>query len=300
MEEGIEVTDKHPDKNQNKKDSTTDQSKESPNPQQNEGMNRRKFIKNTGMVAGGVVGGSLLGGLLTNQFQTKPETQTGGESSTSLQEARMFFSRKEDFNILEAATERIFPKDDNGPGAIELGVPYFIDKQLAGSWGVNSKAYMKDPFRQNKQVQDYEKMDGNQSQQGPDSETAPPFPTPRYQTRLNRGDVFIHGLRKIDKVSQEKFGEKFVDADEDQQTEVLQVFENGEIKMKGVSSVTFFNLLLQTTIEGAYADPLYGGNKNMQGWKMKEYPGPRLGYLNEIEKKDFIKMEPQSLRDYQA
>src|SRR5699024_1867913 len=72
---------------------------------QKDGLSRRRFIKNTGMVAGGVVGGSLLGGVLTNQFQTQPETQTkSGKTNTNLQEARMFFSRKEDFNILEAAT----------------------------------------------------------------------------------------------------------------------------------------------------------------------------------------------------
>ena len=53
------------------------------------------------------------------------------------------------------------------------------------------------------------------------------------------------------------------------------------------------------TIEGAYADPVYGGNKDMMGWKMKEYPGPRLGYLEEIDKEEFILKEPESLRDYQ-
>jgi len=31
---------------------------------------RRKFLKNTGLVAGGVVGGSFLGGLLTNNYGT--------------------------------------------------------------------------------------------------------------------------------------------------------------------------------------------------------------------------------------
>src|SRR5690625_4636961 len=110
-------------------------------------VSRRRFLKNTGMVAGGVVGGSLLGGLLTNQYQSKEDTKTKGAQTYNLQEARMFFSREEDFNTLSAATERIFPEDDNGPGAIELGVPYFIDKQLASFWGNNAKSYMHDPDR---------------------------------------------------------------------------------------------------------------------------------------------------------
>ena len=114
-----------------------------------EGLSRRQFLKNSGLVAGGVVGGSLFGGLLTNQFQKNRSLQikTGG-----LQEARVFINRAEDFDILSAATERIFPKDDLGPGAIELGVPYFIDKQLASEWGTNSKEYMKGPFITNIQA----------------------------------------------------------------------------------------------------------------------------------------------------
>src|SRR5690625_6753442 len=84
---------------------------------------RRKFLKNTGILAGGVVGGSVLGGLITNQFQTTPEVE---KTEIDFQEARLFFSRREDFNVLSAATERLFPKDDHGPEAIELAVPYFI------------------------------------------------------------------------------------------------------------------------------------------------------------------------------
>ena len=262
---------------------------------------RRKFIKNTGMVAGGVVGGSLLGGFLTNQFQLGTETENDNTQTDNLQEARMFFSRKEDFDVLKAATEQIFPEDDNGPGAVELGVPYFIDKQLAGYWGVNAKDYMKNPFRQTKEaVDDYAKKDGDQDKQGPETETQPPTPTPRYQTKLNRGDLFIAGLRKMNQVSKDKFDTKFTEAESEQQQEVMKMFENGDVKMRGVSSITFFNLLQSTTLEGVYADPVYGGNKNMQGWAMKEYPGPRMGFLQEIESEEFIKKEPKSLRDYQT
>src|SRR5699024_5168876 len=120
--------------------------------------------KNTGILAGGVVGGSILGGLITNQFQTKstPDVKQT-EVGQQLQDARMFFDRREDFDVLSAATERIFPKDDNGPGAVELGVPYFIDKQLNGSWGTNAHVYMQGPFRQDAYVREYEHQDVKQS-----------------------------------------------------------------------------------------------------------------------------------------
>src|SRR5699024_10191258 len=206
-----------------------------------ESLTRRRFMKNTGMVAGGIVGGSLLGGLLTNQFKTSDESTTVQEGQ-DFQDTRMFFSRKSDFAILSDATERIYPKDDNGPGAIELGVPYFIDKQLAGSWGTNAKAYMKDPFWQNNDVHDYQHQDTKQDKSGPNTSQKVSSPTPRYQTRMNRGDLMLHGIRRIEAVSQKEFGAGFVSLENDQQDDVLRMFENGEIDMNAVAGVTFFNL----------------------------------------------------------
>lgn len=263
-------------------------------------QSRRKFLKNTGVFAGGVLGGSVLGGLLTNQFMPTKEKTKGTKESADLQDARVFFSRKNDFEVLAAATEVIFPKDDLGPGAIALGVPYFIDKQLASSWGTNAKEYMSDPFWQNEQTENYQYQDARQDQSGPNVETKAPTPTPRYQTRLNRGDIFLQGVKKIDDVSKEKFNESFVKLEEEEQIQVLEDFENGTVEMNGIAAVTFFNLLLQMTLEGAYADPVYGGNKDMMGWKMKEYPGPRMSYLDQIEDEEFIVMKQESLRDYQG
>jgi len=265
--------------------------------EENYDPDRRRFIKNTGLLAGGVVGGSLLGGFFTNQYQTKPATE---EKGAILQEARVFFSREEDFNTLSAATERIFPANDNGPGAIELGVPYFIDKQLNGHWGSNAYAYMSGPFIQSAYVREYEQKDTDQSKTGPDSIVMPSIPSPRYQTRLNRGEVFLVGLRKLREESIDRFDEPFDKIDPEQQDDILQDFEDEKVDIPGVTTEAFFNLLVQTTLEGAYADPVYGGNKNMDGWRMKEYPGPRSAYIGDIESEEFIKMEPKSLKDYQS
>ncbi len=275
----------------------------STNTNEKSGMSRRTFIKNSGLVAGGLVGGSLFGGLLTNKIQKKPELLPElsiEKISGGLQEARVFINRAEDFLILSAATERLFPKNDQGPGAIELGVPYFIDKQLAGEWGMNAKEYMKGPFITNIQAAGNHNTNRDQDSQGPNAATQVPTPTPRYQSILNRSEIFTLGLRKIDQVAREDFGARFVDLAPDKQDEVLRMFEEDKVEMKGVGSSNFFYLLQQTTLEGAYADPVYGGNKDMMGWKMKEYPGPRMGYLDKIDVEEFIVMEPESLRSYQG
>src|SRR5699024_2618318 len=128
----------------------------------------------------------------------------------------------------------------------------------------------------------------------------PISPTPRYQTRMNRGELFLAGIRRIQEVSEEEYGETFVALDAEQQDKILQMFEAGEVEMNAVAPVTFFNFLLQITLEGVYSDPVYGGNKNKMGWKMKEYPGQRMGYKEEIEEEEFIVMETKRLREYQA
>ncbi|TRM11953.1 gluconate 2-dehydrogenase subunit 3 family protein [Lentibacillus cibarius] len=270
-----------------------------------DGLSRRRFIKNTGMVAGGVVGGSLLGGLLTSQFQTNEETKTDKkqETSSDLQDARMFFNQN-DFKVLQAATERIFPEDDNGPGAIGLGVPYFIDKQLAGSWGTNAKDYRERPFLKFNQVENMQQKDSEnlppnpQGAQGEDQKTN--TENQRHQSRLNRREIFLNGLRKMNQLSQERFNTTFDEASEEQQIEILQDFESGKVKLKGVAAENFFILLRVATLEGAYSDPLYGGNKNMDGWKMKEFPGAQPAYTNKISQDEFAKIKPISLTDYQG
>ncbi|WP_249872825.1 gluconate 2-dehydrogenase subunit 3 family protein [Oceanobacillus saliphilus] len=233
---------------------------------------RRKFLRNTGMVTGGVVGGAVLGGFLGNPFKTeKAESTTTkpveAHGSASHTEAMQFFTRKEDFDTLAAATEVIFPEDESGPGAIGLGAPYYIDKQLATPWGRNIDDYRKRPF-----------ADG--------------------ATPLTRGDIMIQGIRKLNEVSQVKHKDKFKQLDEEKQIEVLQAFESGEVEMTLVSSAEFFATLRQLTMEGCFADPVYGGNKNMEGWKMKEFPGAYMSYADVIESEEFVLKEPKSLSDH--
>ncbi|MUV38225.1 Gluconate 2-dehydrogenase (acceptor) [Lentibacillus sp. JNUCC-1] len=241
--------------------------------------------------------------MLTNQFTTDnaDEKQTDTEKAADFQEARQFFTRNEDFNALSAATECIYPKDDNGPGAVELGVPYFIDKQMAGSWGTNARDYRHAPFIKFQQV---ESMKGKSEEQSP---TNPPYVVKhsetelqRHQARLTRGEIFIEGLRKLNQESQKRFSAPFYEAEEEQQIEILKDMESGNIKLKGVAAENFFILLRRMTLEGAFSDPLYGGNRNLAGWKMKEFPGAQASYANIIEKDEFVKMKPVSLTNYQG
>jgi gluconate 2-dehydrogenase gamma chain len=66
-----------------------------------------------------------------------------------------------------------------------------------------------------------------------------------------------------------------------------------------VPTDTFFNLLLQLTVEGYFADPMYGGNKNKASWKMIGFPGATAMYADKIEpfRNRPYTAEPMSIQD---
>jgi len=55
---------------------------------------------------------------------------------------------------------------------------------------------------------------------------------------------------------------------------VLRQLKANKIPFKAEAR-DFFALLLQNTKEGFFADPMYGGNYKMAGWKHVGFPGAR-------------------------
>jgi gluconate 2-dehydrogenase gamma chain len=51
--------------------------------------------------------------------------------------------------------------------------------------------------------------------------------------------------------------------------------ENGDLDLGGIDAKSFFDMILQNVFEGFWADPIYGGNKDMAGWKLIGFPGAR-------------------------
>lgn len=248
----------------------------------NTNLTRRNFFKTSTLAAGAVLGGgvfvSALAGCDDSKKSTSSASSTQAHHNTN-QEAqargRMFFTKDVDFAVLSASCERIFPKDDLGAGAIELGVPYFIDNQLAGAYGYNAREYMSGPFEEG-------------------------TPTQGYQTPLIRRDIFLEGVKSIENEAMKNYKKSFVELDGKNQDLILKNFEANKVSMKGISSNYFFSLLRDMTLAGVYADPIYSGNDKMQGWKMKEFPGAQMSYLAFITDQKFQKISPMSLADMQG
>jgi gluconate 2-dehydrogenase gamma chain len=236
---------------------------------------RRRFLRYSGAAVGGVVVGGLLGRTLTDGFRKTPEAPAPVEAQPveDFNQAPMFFTQAQ-LQITEAATERIFPKDETGPGASELGVAFFIDHQMSSPWGVNAREYRMGPFVKGEVTQ------GD------------------YQS-IRRHELFTMGLQAMEEASQKKYSKPFIDLADEEKNAILTMMEKGEIMVvNGITGKTFFNLLRRLTIEGVYSDPLYGGNKNMLGWKMRKYPGNQMSYTEIMEKDQFVLIEPRSLRDH--
>ncbi|MFK7693956.1 gluconate 2-dehydrogenase subunit 3 family protein [Paenibacillus sp. HJGM_3] len=240
---------------------------------------RRRFLKVSGAAIGGVVVGGVIGGAIGRSYN-KTKAPDGGQGAApevppaaDYNQAPMFFTQAQ-LQITEAAAERIYPKDENGPGASELGVAFYIDHQMASPWGYNAREYRMGPFVRGEATQgDYQSI-------------------PRHE-------VFTMGLQALEDASKSKYGGKtFIELTDEEKDALLASMEKGEIMVvNGVTGKSFFNLLRMLTIEGVYSDPLYGGNKNMMGWKMRKYPGNQMSYTG-IMDKDFVALEPRSLHDH--
>ncbi|MED3662673.1 gluconate 2-dehydrogenase subunit 3 family protein [Ureibacillus terrenus] len=232
-------------------------------------VTRREFLKGAGIAIGGMaLGGGIVAGIGSMAHPSTKEKHHFKELP-EYNKALMFFTPTE-HAVIEAAAERIFPKDENGPGAKELLVSYYIDHQLAGAWGNGSKEYRQGPFY-------------------------PGEPTQGYQGHLNKQQIFRLGIEALQNEAKKRFNQSFTSLEGSQQDEILQAFEKGEVEIKGVSSSYFFSLLRSATLEGVYADPLYGGNRNMEGWRMKKFPGHQMSFADIIDKDEFVVIEPQSL-----
>jgi gluconate 2-dehydrogenase gamma chain len=172
---------------------------------------------------------------------------------------RIYFTATEAATV-EAIVDRIIPPDDSGPGGKEAGCAIFIDRQLAGSFGDSRRLYMRPPFAKGTPSQ------GLQS---------PIVPKERYRVSLAALDDYCKSTFA---------GKGFAALTTVQQDQVFSGLESGEIALKDGSGKAFFEAILANTIEGFFADPIYGGNRDMAGWKLIGFPGARYDYRDHVTK----------------
>ncbi len=224
-------------------------------------IERRNFLKGIGLLAVGV-GLSTVAPPAGAQAPTPPPPTPAMPDMAPATPANspytyVFFNAAE-VAFVEAAVARLIPKDDLGPGALEAGVPYYIDGQLASWYGEAGRWYWQGPWQ------------AGTPQQG-------------YQLPLKPSEVYRAGIPAVNAYTQKQFKADFADLTPAQQDSVLTGLEKGDVDLGRVPGRTFFAFLLQHTKEGFFADPTYGGNQDMVGWKLIGYPGVQPSYAQTID-----------------
>jgi hypothetical protein len=197
--------------------------------------------------------------------------------TSSASSARTFrFLTSHQAAVIEAATARIAPgpADDPAeaghPGAREADVTGYIDSMLGALGALDDAAplvFAGGPW-------------SNRHTSGPDLmahfATLDPVARIAWSRRLTDWQrQYRQGIATLDKLG----GGDFTKASRTKQDKILV--------MPAVSD--FVSLLFEHTIEGMYAAPEYGGNRDLAGWKEIGFPGdiqPRGYTADEVTRSD--------------
>lgn len=180
-----------------------------------------------------------------------PQLETGTAAGLHHQPLRFFNSAQA--AVITAMAERIFPADSTGPGATDAHVVDYIDGQLAGDWGWGGRMYLQAPF------------------------STPETSGHGWQVPMNPRDTYMDALAALDSLCRQKYKNSYDQLTATTQDTILKDMAAGNIPMS-LSSVQFFSMFFQNVKEGLFADPIYGGNYNMIGWKWVRFPGNPMAY----------------------
>ena len=236
-------------------------------------VDRRALLKLVGAgAASGVLplGGAALAESTHAMHQPAPAAAASAGDAAPVYQ----FLNGDEAAFIEAAVDTLIPADELGPGAFELGVATFIDRQLDSGYGRGDRMYLQGPF-----------IEGT-PQQG-------------YQLRMTPSELMRNGILDVNAYTRAKYQRTFDALSNEERIEVLQQLETKQIELLTVPTAVFFGLLYDMTMQGFFADPLYGGNKGKASWKMIGFPGIGSMYADKIEayrNKQYMS-EPVSIQD---
>ena len=180
-----------------------------------------------------------------------------------------------EYAFVVAAVDTLIPADDLSPSGSDCGVAVFIDRQLAGAFGTGARVYRDGPFLKGK-------------------------PEHGYQLPLTARELFRAGIAATNEWTQRTLGKSFDALADADRGATLHALEQGQAPLGGLSSSDFFEALLSLTMEGFFADPIYGGNRGKVAWKMVGYPGLPATYRLDLEAQHqrSVPRDPQSIADF--
>jgi gluconate 2-dehydrogenase gamma chain len=245
---------------------------------------RRRFLK----LAGGSSAAALLNAACAAPAQSAPAvvptthhsplpsaSATVQAAPALLEVAVPLTLNATEYAFIVAAVDTLIPADDLTPSGSDCGVAVFIDRQLAGAFGSGARVYRNGPFVQGK-------------------------PEHGYQLPFTARELFRAGIAATNEWTQRTHAKPFDALGEADRAAALKALEGGQAPLPGSLSRDFFEALLSLTMEGFFADPIYGGNRGKVSWKMVGYPGLPATYRVELEAqpRQSVVREPQSIADF--
>jgi gluconate 2-dehydrogenase gamma chain len=240
-------------------------------------VSRRALIKATGAIGATMLPTALAidSGSAQEHDHASPAASNPPAATVvppQTQSTTYLFFNSEEVAFIEAAIARLIPKDEQWAGALEAGVPNYIDKQLGGAWGAGERLYRSGPWQAG-------------------------TPSQGYQLAFTPAELFRTALKAIN-AELAQATTPFAQMSAEQQDAYLQGLEAGGKILGGVPSDVFFAHLWDCTVEGFFSDPVYGGNRNMVAWRMIGFPGAYASYYELVEQHGIkIDRPPMSLAE---
>ena len=211
---------------------------------ENEGRERRIFLK--GVVAGSTV---AVGSVMPQAVQAQPiGTAASAPPAMNLPLGYTFLTPDEGA-FIEAVVDHMIPADPFTPKGTDLGVHIYIDRALSSGWGKGERLYRQGPWKQ------------GSANQG-------------YQLPLTPSELYRNAIASCNEQCVKQYGKTFDKMAAEQRETFLLGLQGGKVTLEnGPPGRTFFVMLYQNVMEGLFADPMYGGNKDKAGWKMIGFGG---------------------------
>jgi gluconate 2-dehydrogenase gamma chain len=205
-----------------------------------------------------------------------------------------FFTPEEALDV-EAFTARLIPGIPTDPGAREACVTNYIDRKLAEHKTFATTTYFHPPFAKPA------KGHATGFADGAIYVSEDELPRYGFQSSLTPQQSYKLGLAELDRYARKLHDRPFRELADGQQDAII-----GDLEADKVKSFTkptgggFFDMLLNDTYEGMFADPIYGGNRDFAGWRLIGYPGAQRAYTPSELKNGPNERTIQSLKEMQA
>lgn len=196
-------------------------------------VTRRSFLATVGAAAGCVA----------TPVAIRPALALAACDSTA--PGYRFFSAAE-ARFIEAACNRLIPSDPAGPGALDAGVPRYLDEHLAGAWGNGRQTYRNGPWQ--------------------------PGTPPVHVSGRAPAELFRSAMAGILRDLAAR-GLDFPTALASAQSDYLGTLAAGAGTLAGVPTSVFFDMLLAMTVEGFFSHPRLGATRDRVAWPLRGFPG---------------------------